>query len=81
VTFKEATDHLIARITLPEIASACGAAVNSIERARLDPASTSYRSPPAGWEVAVAKLARERSSDLQKLAQALEKQHTRHVAR
>jgi hypothetical protein len=75
LNFKAATDRLITRVTLPEIAAACGAAVNSIERARMDPASGSYRSPPAGWELAVAKLARERSGELQSLAEDLERQH------
>lgn len=75
MNFKAATDRLITRVTLPEIAAACGASVNSIERARMDPASGAYRTPPAGWELAVAKLARERSSELQSLAEDLERQH------
>ncbi|MBB4634638.1 hypothetical protein [Longimicrobium terrae] len=73
--FKAATDRLITRVTLPEIAAACGSSVNSIERARMDPESGSYRNPPAGWELAVAKLARERSGELQALAEDLEEQH------
>jgi hypothetical protein len=75
VDFKAATDQLITRVTLPEIAAACGSSVNSIERARMDPESSSYRTPPAGWELAVAKLARERSGELQSLAEHLERQH------
>lgn len=75
LNFKAATDRLITRVTLPEIAAACDASVNSIERARMDPASGAYRSPPAGWELAVAKLARERSVELQSLAEDLERQH------
>lgn len=31
--------------------------------------------PPAGWELAVARLARERSGELQWLAEDLERQH------
>ena len=43
-----------------------------IRQARLDPASSSYRRPPAGWESAIAKLARERAGELVKLAEELE---------
>jgi hypothetical protein len=75
LNFKAATGRLITRVTLSEIAGACGALVNSIERARMDPASGAYRSPPAGWELAVAKLARERSGEIQSLAEDLERQH------
>jgi hypothetical protein len=75
LNFKAATDRLITRVTLPEIAAACGASVNSIERARMDAASGGYRNPPAGWELAVARLARERSHELQSLAEDLERQH------
>ena len=75
MNFKAATDRLITRVTLPEIAAACGASVNSIERARMDPESGSYRRPPVGWELAVARLARERSGELQSLAEDLERLH------
>lgn len=78
--FKAATDQLITRVTLPEIAVACGASVNSIERARMDPESGSYRSPPPGWELAVARLARERSGELQSLAASMEKQYRARVS-
>ncbi len=32
-----------------------------------------YRQPPAGWEKAIAKLARERVGELVKLAEELER--------
>jgi hypothetical protein len=72
VNFKDATDELIGRVTLPEIAAACGASVNAVERARMDPKGSSYRNAPPGWEIAVARLARERGGDLLRLADALE---------
>jgi len=72
VNFKDATDELIGRVTLPEIAAACGASVNAVERARMDPNGSSYRTAPPGWEIAVARLARERGGALLKLADALE---------
>lgn len=72
--FKNATDQATgACITLADVASAAGVSDNAIRRARLDPASgDSYRSPPAGWEAALAKLARERAAELVKLAEELE---------
>lgn len=76
MNFKDATDRLIDRVTLPEIAAACGASVNAVERARMDPASNSYRTAPPGWEMAVARLARERGGDLLKLADVIE-EHAR----
>ena len=72
MNFKDATDQLIGRVTLPEIAAACGASVNAVERARMDPEGTSYRNAPPGWEIAVARLARERGGNLLRLADALE---------
>jgi hypothetical protein len=78
--FKAATDQLITPATLPQIARACGVSVNAIESARIesarmDSASDSYQSPPADWEITVAKLARERSCELRSLAEDLERQH------
>lgn len=66
--FKEATDRLTARVTLADIANACGSHPNSVDRARLEPSSKNYRSPPPDWENAVAKLARERGEALLGLA-------------
>lgn len=69
--FRNATDQLIQRITLVDIAEACGSAVNSIERARLDVDSRHHREPPPDWEAAVARLARERGLELVRLAEEL----------
>jgi hypothetical protein len=71
--FKSATDRLTERITADEIAQAFGVARNSIARARLDPSSSAYRSPPDRWRVVLARLARERSSELNELANDLER--------
>ena len=63
--FKTATDRLTgAKITANDIAEACGVVRNSIARARLDPASSAYRSPPPNWRPALARLARERMEEL-----------------
>lgn len=72
MNFKTATDALTERITLAEIARACGAAVNSVERARLDATSRHYRQPPPSWQTAIAALARERAAVLLRLAADLE---------
>ena len=76
LTFKEATDLLIQRLTVADVARACGSHVNSVERARLDPSTRSYREPPAGWVLAVARLARERGIQLISLADRLEQSET-----
>lgn len=70
--FKEATDALNAAVTHEDLARELGVSVQRIRQARLDPASAGYRPPPAGWEAAVAKLARERGGELAKLAKRLE---------
>jgi hypothetical protein len=75
LNFKEATDRLIQRVTLVDIADACGSHPNSIERARLQPGSKNYREPPPHWQRAVMELARQRVRDLQALMNRLEDQN------
>lgn len=70
--FKEATDRLTERVTLADIAEACGSHPNSIDRARLEPGSKSYRNPPQGWQIAIARLAKIRGEELISLAKRLE---------
>ena len=71
--FKEATDRATATcITLADVAEACGVTHHAIRRARLDAGASSFRSPPEGWEKALAKLARERAQQLVGLAEELE---------
>ena len=71
--FREATDTATETcITLADIADAAGVPHQSLRRARLDPGTDSYRSPPVGWESAIAKLARERAAELVELAEELE---------
>lgn len=72
--FKVATDILTRRITADEIAAAAGVSISSIARARLDPASSAYRSPPEDWETVLARLARERTEEFKELAEQLENQ-------
>lgn len=79
--FKTATDRLsAAKITADDIAEAFGVVRNTIARARLDPSSSAYRSPPENWAPVLAQLARERSRDLALLAETLDS-GTRRIAR
>lgn len=48
--FRTATDQLIQCITLVDIAEACGSAVNSIERARLNAELTALSRATSGLE-------------------------------
>ena len=70
--FKTASDRVTgACVTLDDIAVAAGVSDSIIRRARLDPKGPSFRRPPAGWQDAIAKLARERAGELVKLAAEL----------
>lgn len=71
--FKEATDRATgACITLADVAEAAGVSHHQARRARIDPTKGSYRSPPDGWEAALATLARARAAELVALAEELE---------
>lgn len=70
--FREATDRLIGLVSLADLARELGVSHGLVRQARLKPSASSYRSPPAGWEAAVAKLARERGGELLKLAEEME---------
>ena len=71
--FKEATDILTRRITADEIAEAAGVSISSIARARLEPSSSAYRSPPENWQAVLARLARERIQELNAFAEQVER--------
>jgi AraC-like DNA-binding protein len=66
--FKEATDRL--GISSPALARrlqkdlAISVSAQWIRQARLDPSKDGYRSPPSGWEKVVARLARERQTEI-----------------
>jgi hypothetical protein len=73
MNFKEATDILTRRITADEIAEAADVSISSIARARLDPSSSAYRSPPENWQPVLARLARERIEELSRFADSLDR--------
>jgi len=73
MNFREATDTLTKSCpTLADLAKTAGVSPGLIRQARLDPKASSYRNPPEGWEVAIAKLARQRAKELERLAKELE---------
>jgi hypothetical protein len=73
MTFQDAVDRLGARVTHEEVASALGVSVASVRQYRLSPKAQAHRSAPAGWEKALARLARERGKKLKALADALDR--------
>jgi len=71
--FPEASDLLTKSCpTLADIAREAGVSSGLIRQARLDPKASSYRSPPPNWRQAIAKLARGRAAELERLAEELE---------
>lgn len=68
--FKTATDIL--GLQAADLAKAFNLQPQTIRQMRLTPGTASYRTPPAGWEKMVARLARERTRELAQLAEALE---------
>lgn len=70
--FRTATDILTRGLTQADIADAAGVSHAAIRQARIDPGASSYRRPPDGWERAIAKLARKRAAELERLAEELE---------
>ncbi len=72
MNFRDASDALTASVTLSRIAETMGVAGNTVLRARMDRDNPNSRPAPAGWEKAIAKVARERAGELVKLAEELE---------
>lgn len=73
LSFTEATDILVGDLNHESIAEAAGVSVQSIRQARLNPRNPNYRSPPRGWEAAIARLALARCKQLKALVSDLEK--------
>jgi hypothetical protein len=68
--FRTATDLL--GLPATELAGAFGLQPQTIRQMRLAPDAASYRSPPAGWQKVIVRLARERGRELDQLVKALE---------
>ena len=69
--FKTATDRVSGCISHAEIAEATGVSIQSIRQARLEPGTSSYRSPPPGWQAILARLVRARGAELIAFAEEL----------
>ena len=70
VDFIAATDALLAKTKPEDLAEAIGCSVASVKQARMTEGG-GRRSPPPGWEAGVARLARQKAAQLQKLADRL----------
>jgi len=68
MNFKQATDALLESITLEDLATAMGVSIQAVRQARAMEDKASHRSPPEGWESAVAKLAKRRARELARLS-------------
>ena len=68
--FKTATTELMKHVGLRQLAEELGVSRNLLSRARLKK-NGHYRTPPAGWQKALAQLARRRAKELEQLAKEL----------
>lgn len=69
--FKTATDAL--GLPAAKIAEAFSLQPQTIRQMRLSPDAASHRAPPTGWQKVLARLARERGSELKALADRMER--------
>jgi hypothetical protein len=65
--FKEASSRLTDGHTLADIAAETGMSEATVRRARLEPSSPAYRSPPPNWKEAITRLAEQRIAQLNDL--------------
>jgi hypothetical protein len=69
--FKEASSRLTDGHTLADIAAETGMSEATVRRARLEPSSPAYRSPPPNWKEAIIRLAEQRIEALTDLVRIL----------
>ena len=69
--FKEASSRLTDGHTLADIAAETGMSEATVRRARLEPNSPAYRSPPPNWKEAIIRLAEQRIEALTELVRVL----------
>ena len=69
--FGAATDRIIECCRLHDVATALGCSYSLVRQARLSRTNVSFRNPPRGWQKALAKLARKRARELERLAEQL----------
>jgi hypothetical protein len=71
INFRKATDELFEVISHEELARELGCSVATIRQARRDEGTSSYRSPPKGWEKGVLKLAEQKLDHFKRLVAKL----------
>jgi hypothetical protein len=72
MNFRKATDELLVGVTLENLADAMGVSVQSIRQARATEGTSAHRTPPAGWERGIRRLAERRAAELRRLAAQME---------
>jgi hypothetical protein len=72
--FVKATDALMRRLTSDDLAVLLGCSKQSVHQARMAPASSGYRTPPPGWEDALARAAERQAEYFLDLAGKLGRQ-------
>lgn len=72
MSFYDATTALMAKLGIREIAAALGCSTAAVTQARLGEDAAGFRAPPVGWEAGLARLARQRSDELARLADRLD---------
>jgi hypothetical protein len=73
MNFRNAVDRLGERVTHEEVAHALGVSVASVRQYRLSAKAKAHRTPPDTWPKVLARLAKERISELKALTDELEK--------
>lgn len=71
INFRKATDELFEVVSHEELAKEIGCSVATIRQARRDEGTSSYRSPPKGWEKAALKIAERKRDHFAKLVAKL----------
>jgi hypothetical protein len=71
--FGKATDELMKGLTREEIAAGLGCSLSSVRQAKLEEGNAARRSPPKGWETALADMAEMEGLRLLGLAKSLRK--------
>ena len=73
--FRKATDALLESVTLEDLAHALGRSTQAVRQARADKETSAHRTPPEGWEAAVAKLAASQIKHYKRLVEDLRVRH------
>ena len=71
INFRKATDDLLDVISHEDLGKALGCSVATIRQARRTEGTASYRSPPKGWEIVIAKVAEQKIEKLKRLVAKL----------